>query len=285
MYNLFNNFQIITYNGVPIRNILTKVKFDDLVQSIGGVFYPYVITEGERPDNIAYNYYDDPRYSWVIYMCNNITDPYHEWPLSNGELNEHIKLKYGSLENAQRTILFWKNNWEDDDTVKDAANYNALAANIKPYFRPVAGYNNEIINYIRAEKEQFVETNRIIDVVVGDTTKFAIGDLVTQTTSGTLSASGQVKGITDSSIAVCNIIGTFAVTALTVSNILTNRNTSSPATAITTISNPIPVSEIMYWESVDAYTYEFTLNESKRSIKLIDKDFIDQIEKELTSIL
>jgi hypothetical protein len=39
------------------------------------VFYPYIVTEGERPETIAAEYYGDENYAWLIFMSNNIKDP------------------------------------------------------------------------------------------------------------------------------------------------------------------------------------------------------------------
>ena len=97
MYNLFTKFPVIYYNDNPIVNILAKVKFNELAKKTKAIYYPYTIAEGERPDVIAANYYDDPRYSWLIYMANDIVDPLYDWPMTSEELDRFINKKYKSL--------------------------------------------------------------------------------------------------------------------------------------------------------------------------------------------
>lgn len=42
----------------------------------------YVIEDGESPDNIAGQFYDDPNLFWYVLTTNNIMDIYKEWPIS-----------------------------------------------------------------------------------------------------------------------------------------------------------------------------------------------------------
>jgi hypothetical protein len=40
----------------------------------------------------------------LVFLVNNIVDPYYDWPLEYSELNSYIKSKYGKVETAQTTI-------------------------------------------------------------------------------------------------------------------------------------------------------------------------------------
>ena len=286
MYTLLSQFDIINYNGVPVRNIFTRITFSDLVKKTGAVFYPYTVTEGERPDTIAHQYYDDSRYSWLVYMSNAMFDPYYDWPLTTNEFENFINEKYGQRNIAMEKILFWRDNWRSDDTVKTPSGYNALTSSVRKYFSPVTGYNNSVVSYVRASSDRVVDTNKIIQLTVANSSSFSVGDLISQNTSGVLSGTGEIKFASNNIVLINNIQGQFSNTAGNVGGLVKTRTfTTTNITNSNTISTPISSDELIYWEPVSAYTYETEVNESKRSIKLIDKAYVDQIERELSELV
>jgi len=284
MFTFFNNFPTITYNDNLAVNIVAKVKFNDVVKKTAAVFYPYTILDGERPDMIAADYYDDPRYSWVLYLANDIVDPYYDWPLSDREFNEFINKKYNSLSNARRNISYWRVNWYTDDTTLDVSGYNALPSNRKKYFRPVIGYTGNVVNYVRSELDYTVETNKTISITVSNSASFAVGDYITQSTNNQISATGFIKEVSDNNIVAQNILGNFSNTSITVGQVI-SENYSSNVTNVSLLNESIPSDELVYWTYVTQYDYETELNESKRHIRILDRSYLSQIEKEISEIL
>jgi len=61
-----------TYKLMPY--ILKRVKLRSGIKSGMFLFDNYDVKDGERPEDIAFKYYDDPELHWVILMTNNITD-------------------------------------------------------------------------------------------------------------------------------------------------------------------------------------------------------------------
>lgn len=287
MYNLFTKFPIISYNGQLAVNLIPKIKFTEAAKKTGAVYYPYTIEEGERPDIIAANYYDDARYSWLIYMVNDIMDPYYDWPLDDAQFNEFIVKKYDSVETAKETIVFWRVNWYEDETRLTAAAYEALPSYSKKYFRPVEGATGSIVGYDRSKIDYAVETNKIQHLTVASTTGFVVGEQVNQKTSGTITGTAFVKQILDSTtLIVHNVLGAFVATSGSVGNVIGRSSSATSAlSTITTISTPISANELSYWTYVTQYDYENELNEQKRHIKLLDKMYVDQVEKELDDLL
>lgn len=90
----FDKIPEITYNRVLVRDISRRVAF--LKKSIANpyTFLPYTIEEGDRAEDIAYHYYGDPNYSWLVYLANDIIDPYNEWPMDEFTFNQYIIEKY-----------------------------------------------------------------------------------------------------------------------------------------------------------------------------------------------
>lgn len=105
----FENFPVINYKGNQIRDILLKSRIVRDVFSTIEAFHPLVIKDGWRADTVAYDYYGDSELYWIVYMSNDIVDPYYDWPLDYSEFNSFIIKKYGSIATAMSTVVFWSN--------------------------------------------------------------------------------------------------------------------------------------------------------------------------------
>ena len=120
MAKYFENFPIITYEGKQVRDITRRNQFVRNVSTNPLLYLPYTIGEGERAEDIANFYYGSVDYSWLVYMANNIMDPYHEWPLSEAEFKDFLIDKYGNVsgrigddivdwtqEDNDENIIYW----------------------------------------------------------------------------------------------------------------------------------------------------------------------------------
>mgnify|MGYP000916593868 FL=1 len=98
----FSRFPLMAYdmagneNYKLLPNILKRVKLRSGIRSGSFLFDNYDVKDGERPEDIAFKYYGDPEYHWVILMTNNITDRFYQWPLTQPQFQEHLKDKYGA---------------------------------------------------------------------------------------------------------------------------------------------------------------------------------------------
>jgi len=89
-YDMAGNQQ---YKLLP--NILKRVKLRSGLRSGSFMFDNYNVKDGEKPEDIAYKWFGDAKYHWVILMTNNITDRYYQWPLTQPQFQEHLEDKYG----------------------------------------------------------------------------------------------------------------------------------------------------------------------------------------------
>jgi len=109
MSNMFDRWPTVSYdlkkNGKPLTltNITLRFKINELLRDKSAIMYEYNVQDGERPDIIAYKYYEDANLDWVILLTNNIIDPQFEWPLDDRSFERYMRKKYGSLEAAKRT--------------------------------------------------------------------------------------------------------------------------------------------------------------------------------------
>ena len=98
----FERFPLMAYdvagneNYKLLPNILRRVKLRSGLRSGSFLFDSYDVTDGERPEDIAFKLYGDPELHWVILMTNNVTDRYYQWPLTTPQFEEHLKDKYGA---------------------------------------------------------------------------------------------------------------------------------------------------------------------------------------------
>ena len=97
----FTYFPLMAYdvagdkNFKLLPNILKRVKLRSGLRSGSFMFDSYDVKDGERPEDIAFKWFGDARYHWVILMTNNITDRYYQWPLTQPQFEEHLTDKYG----------------------------------------------------------------------------------------------------------------------------------------------------------------------------------------------
>ena len=286
LFNYFSKLGTVYYNGSIVSNVITSIRFKQLVDEREIIYYPYVVREGERPEQIAFHYYNDERYSWLVYLSNQIIDPYFQWHLTSEQFKQFILKKYNSIENAQTRVAFYRNNWYDDDSILNVATYNGLSTSLKKYWNPIVGYLGSIGSYERKKVDTILETNKVIELTLNNVTSINEGDRVIQKTSGSITAQGFVKVVRSSSIVINHITGTFANTGGSVGTLTDYNNVtfSKNVSDVTTLSTPITQNEQVYWEQVSYYTYENELNESRKSIKLIDRQYVNFIEDQMIEL-
>lgn len=179
----FANLPIVKYRQAYVRNIIMRAAFIRQVMNQHLVFYPHVILEGQTPEMIAHDYYGSCDYDFIVWMSNDIIDPYYEWPLTTDQFDSYIKKKYGNFETAVETIR----HYVYKDTVDEGLDPNQ-------HYTPDYQMTPETYSFM------------------------------------------------------------------------------------TTI-------EKSYWKPVNAFDYEFDLNESKRTIQLLDNSLVDQVLMELSRIM
>ena len=97
-YDMFRNGR-----AVAVTDITRRFKLNTFFKDNALIMYDYNIQDSDRPDIIAEKYYEDSSLDWLIFLTNNIIDPYFEWPLKQYDFDQYIRQKYGSVENAMQT--------------------------------------------------------------------------------------------------------------------------------------------------------------------------------------
>ena len=87
-----------------VINLMERAKIKNVVLDDIISYFPYSIKENYRPDHVSDEVYGDVKYTWLIFLINDITDPIYDWPLGTREFGTYIKAKYGTLLIAKSTI-------------------------------------------------------------------------------------------------------------------------------------------------------------------------------------
>lgn len=263
MARYFSRFPLVDYDGTPAKNILARVDLTDRAKKDIRFNFDYVLQEGtSRPDILSFNYYDSAQYDWLIYMVNNVVDPYHDYYMSESDFKKYIVGKYGSIEVARSKVLHYRNDWAPDESLITESVYENLQASIKKYWKPKLNTTGQIVGYERVKEDWIVSTNRIIQLTVDvDISAFNPGDIIAQNDArGTLVSKG------DGTLIVQHVTGEFVAG-------------SSGVTGVSVLKENISIVEQDFWAPVYAYDYEEEQNELKRYISMIKSNFVPDIEK------
>jgi hypothetical protein len=277
----FRDFPTVTYNNYIAKNLLTRVDIPEDIRRNFSLFYSHTLKETQRLDVIAHQYYDDAENDWAIMLANDIIDPYYEYPLNAIDFDNYIVNKYGSLQKAIQKILYYRNNYVEDDESLTISGYNALPAYLKKYWRPDTGYNNQVSNYVRDEKDWTVNTNKILELqitLVDANNTFAILDRVTQN-----DAIAEVTAANSSVIHIQHVEGDFLANSIITSSYT---NASANVTSVSELSYSFEnTAEENYWSKVTAHDYELERNEKLKHLVLLDKNYQTQLEKKFREAL
>lgn len=116
MAKYFENFPIVEYNGKVMRDITRRNQLVKTLTTNPMLFLPYTVKQNERAEDVAQFYYGSVDYSWLVYMANQIVDPYYEWPMDEETFNNYLIAKYGEISGQTGDDVV---DWTKDDTITD----------------------------------------------------------------------------------------------------------------------------------------------------------------------
>lgn len=111
---------------LTVKNLFKRGKIRDEIFGKSDFFETYIIEGDERPDQVAYQVYDDETLDWVVLLSNNILNVNTEWPLTQYAFDRYLLEKYGSYENLYSGI-----NHYITSEIKNSSNVAVLPAGIK----------------------------------------------------------------------------------------------------------------------------------------------------------
>jgi len=80
---------------ITVKNLFKKGKLrEDIFQDLT-FFTKYQIQGNDRPDNVAFEVYEDAKLDWIVLLSNNIINIQTEWPLPQQQFDNYLLDKYG----------------------------------------------------------------------------------------------------------------------------------------------------------------------------------------------
>jgi hypothetical protein len=276
--NYFNKIPTIIYDGQVAKNLLARAKLSDKTMKNKGTFYPYTMDDTDRADTISQHYYEKPGYTWLIWMANNVIDPYYSLALTEDDFNNYIISKYGSQAKAMRKIAFYRTKFNSETRIS-SSQFSELIPRFMKYYEPVLDAYGVILEYRRKVDKDITNTNKIITLTLSSVTgQLTVGEEVQ--VDGTNYAF--VTLVDGNTISCQHVNGTFAS-----GNTITAKESGITATVVsaTTIIETIAFTDAAYWEAISYYDYERELNEDKKEVNLLDARYKSQAESELKRLM
>ena len=100
----FKQFPTIPYDShgtgkfKDVKNLLRRVAIRSKVKTNTMVYDTYDVKNGETPESIAFKLYGDAELHWVVMLLNDITDRYHDWPMSEAQFLQFVNEKYSNVD-------------------------------------------------------------------------------------------------------------------------------------------------------------------------------------------
>lgn len=249
IYYAFPNRDQSDFELQILTDITTNVRFRKEIFDNITLYDEYDIAEGETPEIIAEKVYGNPELHWVIMLLNEKYDYLNDFPISENELNNFIDEKYG--ENRRQVHHYEKNGIVVEPIV---------ALKLRP--------NTPI---------EFFDDVQIGDVLVGSTSK-SIGIILEKDFNNkTLFLQLDNIPFVPTEIVTLNGMRLNREIDEYVYSSLNAAFVSSASDAMTYTNDEIQI--------ITNEMYEITLNESKRRIKLISPELLNQLLTEFDSLL
>jgi len=110
--------QTRTVDGFEILNLTKSIQISDLLDDVHTE--EYVIKDGDYPDTLSKQYYNDTIFWWVFFLVNNLNDPFYDWPLNYESLKSYFAylIETGELTDTPSNWASLKSANNDKRTIK-----------------------------------------------------------------------------------------------------------------------------------------------------------------------
>ena len=95
-YPSLRNDRTSAYYYQIVKNIFKRAVIRTDIFNEVTAFTKYSVQGDERPDQVAYNFYNDSALDWVILTTNNIVHLRDEWPMGSSDFSTYLNAKYTS---------------------------------------------------------------------------------------------------------------------------------------------------------------------------------------------
>lgn len=281
METYFTKFPNTVYNDTSCTDITKRVTLSQKILRRKNLFYLYEIENDLRPDQVSEFYYSDPAYEWLIYLQNEIVDPYYGWYISEEDFNKLIIEKYSSYENALKKTKYYElDSYGELPEITESYYKNNLPYVLQKYYSPEVAQDGKIITYKIREEQWIVNTNKIIKLNLSsfissnvNGNSFTTGELLNikdNYSHSEISANAEVIVANSTTITIKNVEGSISNNYYVVQS---SSNTIAQIANSQLISQNISDNETIYWSPISYYEYERRKNEKNKTLRLLDQNY------------
>jgi hypothetical protein len=284
----FRKFPTITYQNTVCTDITRRVRLDPKFKDNIELYYPTEIDSGFRADQLAEAYYDDAEMDWMVYLVNDIVDPYYEWHYSSINFEDFLITKYGDVANTQERIVYYRNNWyEDSNEITPQAYNEQIDYAWRKYYEPVFTPTNSIYAYRRKREDWTVNTNRIIRyVITGNTVPFTDDEIVDIKDGAEIVGGGTVINSNTTTVTIQHVSGNTVANTTWTKSIVGETSLANAATSNgTVITENFTTSESVFWSPVTIFDQELEKWEARKNIQVVDNAYALSISDRITEAL
>lgn len=242
------NRSLVNPRYETVTNIFFRVRFLQEVLNNIAAYYTVELDDGDTPEIMAEKVYGDPGAAWMITLANNIVDPQWEWPLNYDSFKNYITGKYGSVELAQTTAHHYEM----------VVTRTLSPDNITTEKRYIVNGDKLTSNNMDVPYNYYHPYVYTIDTLVDDTS-IKVDSTAYTVDSGFEAQDPGEFGLQPGSLAFTQYVNTYNIDGKT-------------------------VVEVVKGDMITNYDYENTLNENRRLIKIIKKEYYAQIMNEFDQL-
>ena len=270
-YSNYENVTNLTFRFSIIKDVLKNTT----------AYYEYAIKEDETPEILADKIYGDPEAYWIILYANDIYDPQYDWPMNQDVFEKYVASKYGSVAAAKTTVHHYEKiiarQVENSDVIyleRQQVDYNARNDLICTIDKTTANLNvafiGQTVNQINPSTNNFSFIGTLSNIDIANS------NLTIAVQQGKIQ--NYLNLVDDNLNILCQVVDNtqkdidyylnLPVTPQVVSYVINNKN----------------VNEVISRGVVTNYEHEMEMNDSKRLIKVIKKEFYGKIMNEFMGI-
>ena len=142
-FNVMPKIQYDSMNtGDPkvVTNLLRRVAVRAKIKTNTLLFDTYDVKEGETPEIIAHKLYGDPELHWIVLLVNDVTDRYHQWPMTYAQFLQFVADKYDNVNGTHHYELAQSSG--DTTTKIEVYNNSALYSGDDDFYNNATAITN-----------------------------------------------------------------------------------------------------------------------------------------------
>ena len=248
MSSFFDKFPLIPYQitGVKyssfqsVRNLLFRTSIIREALSNSSSYMRYIIRDGDTPEILASKIYGDPQAHWMILYANNMIDAQYDWPMTSSVFPKYIADKYRSMAEADRLPV-------EEQDLPPLEDYEVIAWTQDLTNEESVHHYEKVIRLENQSAQVTTETRFVINK--SRLTDDALTEDGAEIPHDYYEGTGALADVQD----------------VTPINLTVDGQT---------------LIETVYRNAVTYYDYEEELNEAKRTIRIIKKEYYTQINTE-----